>query len=107
MLEVLEDVFEKVVQYGILILELIGALIIIINTVRSLYLRITQNKKRSKKILAEGISSGLGFLMSSEVLKTIIAPDWNEIGMTCAVLIMRAGMSVLINWEEKQEGSGT
>jgi uncharacterized membrane protein len=35
------------------------------------------------------------------VLKTIIAPDWKDIGMTCAILLMRAAMSLLIYWETK------
>ena len=86
-----------------LILEAIGAIVILVNTMRSIGQRLKKDKIQSRGTLTEGISSGLGFLLSSEVLKTIVAPDWKEIGMTCAVLAMRAAMTVLIKWEERQE----
>jgi uncharacterized membrane protein len=38
-----------------------------------------------------------------EVLKTIIAPDWKDIGMTCAILLMRAAVTVLLHWERQHE----
>ena len=103
MLEIFEDAFEIVVRYAILILEGIGAIVILVNTMRSVGQRLKKDKIQSRGTLTEGISSGLGFLLSSEVLKTIVAPDWKEIGMTCAVLAMRAAMTVLIKWEERQE----
>ena len=98
MLEIFEDAFEIVVRYAILILEGIGAIVILV-----VGQRLKKDKIQSRGTLTEGISSGLGFLLSSEVLKTIVAPDWKEIGMTCAVLAMRAAMTVLIKWEERQE----
>ncbi|MBR2822395.1 MAG: DUF1622 domain-containing protein [Clostridia bacterium] len=101
MYEQLEEIFRLIVNYAILILEALGALVILVNTVRSIGQRFGRNKDASRETLTEGISSGLSFLLSSEVLKTIVAPDWKEIGMTCAVLAMRAGMTVLIKWEEK------
>ena len=102
-MHMMEEVFEVVVRYAILILEAIGAVVILVNTVRSVGQRLKNNRAQSRGTLTEGISSGLGFLLSSEVLRTIVAPDWKEIGMTCAVLAMRAAMTVLIKWEEKQE----
>ena len=106
MLEVFEEVFETVFRYAILILEAIGAIVILVNTVRSIGQRLKHDRVQSRGTLTEGISSGLGFLLSSEVLRTIVAPDWKEIGMTCAVLAMRAAMTVLIKWEERQESEG-
>lgn len=99
----IEEIFKLIVRYAVLILEAIGAVVILVNTVRSIGQRLRNNKAQSRGTLTEGISSGLGFLLSSEVLRTIVAPDWKEIGMTCAVLAMRAVMTILIKWEEKQE----
>ncbi len=101
MYEQIEEIFRMIVNYAILVLEAVGALVILVNTVRSLGQRLKQDKDASRGTLTEGISSGLSFLLSSEVLKTIVAPNWKEIGMTCAILAMRAGMTVLIKWEEK------
>ena len=101
MYELIEEIFRLIVNYAILVLEAVGAMVIVVNTVRSIGQRLKQDKDTSRGTLTEGISSGLSFLLSSEVLKTIVAPDWNSIGMTCAILAMRAGMTVLIKWEEK------
>ena len=53
--------------------------------------------------ITEGITTGLSFLLVSEVLKTIIDRDWTSIGMTCAILLMRASISLLVHWESKAE----
>jgi len=52
-----------------------------------------------------GASSGRvkRLLLGSEVLKTIVAPGWTDIGMTCAIILMRAGVTVLLKWENKTD----
>ena len=102
MYEALEHVFHIVVQYGILLFESIGVVILLVSAVKAL-VRLIRSQNQSKIELAEGITTALSFLLGSEVLKTIVAPDWTDIGMTCAVLLMRAGMAVLIHWENKHE----
>lgn len=103
MYEILESIFRTAVQYGILIFETVGVLILIAAAVKAL-VSLFRDRTRGKLELYEGISTALTFLLGSEVLKTIIAPDWQEVGMTCTVLLMRAGMAVLIYWEKKHEG---
>lgn len=100
MYHVVEGIFKAVVQYGILILEAIGAFIILISAIRTL-VGLLKKEPDSKIALAEGIATALSFLLGSEALKTIIAPDWKDIGMTCAILLMRAAMSLLIHWETR------
>ena len=110
--EVLERVFFALVEYGILILEIVGAAIILITGVRAFIALVTRTGN-CKLIMAEGIANALSFLLGGEALKTIIAPDWKDIGMTCAILLMRAAMSLLIHWEthslraeEKEHSTG-
>ena len=103
MLEILENVFMIAVRYGILLFETLGVIILLIKAVKALYFLFTNGGKKSRLELTEGISLALSFLLGSEVLKTVVAPDWSDIGMTCAVLLMRAGMAVLIHWESKHE----
>lgn len=100
MYHTIEGLFKIVVQYGILILEAIGAFIILISAIRTL-VGLLKKEPGSKIALAEGIATALSFLLGSEALKTIIAPDWKDIGMTCAILLMRAAMSLLIHWETR------
>ena len=103
MQENLETIFNKVLSYGITFVEIIGALIVFYYTFKALYFLLRHDHPRSHTLLTEGISTGLSFLLGSEVLKTIIAPDWSAIGMTCAILLMRAGMTLLVHWENNME----
>ena len=108
----IDEIFEVIVEYGILILEIIGAALILIAGARALK-TLLKKEGDCKLVMAEGIVTALSFLLGGEALKTIIAPDWKDIGMTCAVLLMRAAMSLLIHWEthglhgkEKEHSTG-
>ena len=102
MYEIIEHVFHVAVEYGVLIFEIIGAILIFIAAFKGLFLLIMR-KPAGKIELAEGIATALGFLLAGEALKSIIAPDWETIGKTCAILAMRAAMHVLIHWEVTNE----
>lgn len=103
--ETVEQVFERILKYGITAVEVIGAVIVFIYTFRALYKLLRGDHPGCHSLLTEGISTGLSFLLGSEVLNTIIAPDWSAVGMTCAILMMRAGMTLLVHWENKMEAS--
>ena len=102
MYHTLESFFQIVVRYGVLILEAVGAVIIFVSAIRALMCAVKQRGK-SRIVFSEGIATALNFLLGSEVLKTIIAPDWRDIGMTCAIIAMRAAMTLLVHWESKHE----
>ena len=103
MLEAAENVLDVVIHYSVLILEIIGALVILYRVVRAVFFLLTGKSKLSRASITEGITTGLSFLLVSEVLKTIIDRDWTSIGMTCAILLMRAAISLLVHWESKAE----
>lgn len=98
MLHFIQSVFSVVVECGIMALEIIGVAIILVSGARALKV-LLKKEGDCKMVMAEGIVTALSFLLGGEALKTIIAPDWKDIGMTCAVLLMRAAMSFLIHWE--------
>ena len=99
----IEQGFEKILRYGITAVEIIGAVIVFFYTFRALYHLLRNDHSGCHHLLTEGISTGLSFLLGSEVLNTILAPDWSAVGMTCAILLMRAGMTLLVHWENKME----
>lgn len=103
--ETIELGFERVLKYGITAVEIIGAVIVFFYTIRALFYLLRRDHVRCHSLLTEGISTGLSFLLGSEVLNTIIAPDWRAVGMTCAILLMRAGMTLLVHWEHKMAAS--
>lgn len=98
----LEHGFKIFVQYGIMFLETISVCIILVSAVTAL-VGIVRGTRESKYHMPKGVALALSFLLGGEAMKTIIAPDWRDIGMTCAIIVMRAAMVVLIHWETKSE----
>ena len=98
----LEHHFIRIVYYLIMVLEMIGVVILLVYAGKAL-VAVFKSTHRCKQLLAEGTTTALSFLLGGEVLKTIVAPDWKDIGMTCAILLMRAAVTVLLHWESKSE----
>ena len=98
----IEEIFHSIVTYAILVLEAVGVIILLVYAVRAL-LALARSTKQSKHLLSQGITTALSFLLGGEVLKTIVAPDWRSIGMTCAILLMRAAVTLLLHWENTHE----
>ena len=103
MYELLEGILHGVVNFGILLLEGIGTAIILVSGFRALGNLIRGESHACKLRLSVGITAALSFLLGAEVLKTIVALDWVGIGMTCALLLMRAAMVLLLHWESQHE----
>ena len=103
MLEAVESVLDIVIKYSVLILEIIGAILILYRCVLAVIRLFRGSAVLCRASITDGITTGLSFLLVSEVLKTIIDRDWTSIGMTCAILLMRAAISVLVHWESKTE----
>lgn len=105
MLEIAEHILDLIIHYSVLILEFIGAVLILYRCACAVFRLFQGSSKLCHKSLTEGITTGLSFLLASEVLKTIIDRDWTSIGMTCAILLMRAAISILVHWESKMEAA--
>lgn len=103
MLEAVESVLDVIIHYSVLVLEILGAALILYRCVFAVVRLFQGNSRLCRASITEGITTGLSFLLVSEVLKTIIDRDWTSIGMTCAILLMRAAISVLVHWESKAE----
>lgn len=103
MYETIHAFIENILDYAIVGIEVIGALIILYYTVRALISLFQKHRECCRGFLTTGITTGLNFLLASEVLKTIGEAGWSDIGMVCAILLMRAGMTLLVHWENKME----
>lgn len=100
--EIISKYFDIIVEYLILIVEFIGIIILvyaIISAVTGLFKR--QPHVRLK--LAEGIALALEFKMGGELLRTVIVREWNELLILGAVILLRAALTFLIQWEIKIE----
>ena len=102
MYEMIEDHFIDIINYIIIAFEVVGVGVLVVYAVRAFF-AVFKNTYKCKQLLSTGITTALSFLLGGEVLKTIVAPDWNDIGMTCAILLMRAAVTLLLHWEHQHE----
>ena len=98
----LEDVVRYSAEIGIRLVELAGILVLMITAVQGLIGYFKKDPHIRLK-LAQGIALALEFKLGGEVLRTVIARDWNELAVLGAIIALRAALTVLLHWEIKNE----
>lgn len=101
-LEILHEIMQVVVEIAILIFEFIGIGVIICSGIKGFVYYVTKNPN-VKLTLAHGLEIGLEFKLGSEILKTVIVREWEEIVTVGAIIALRAALTFLIHWEIKEE----
>ncbi len=101
-LQLLHEVMQVVVEIAILVFEFIGIGVIICSGIKGFVYYITKNPN-VKLTLAHGLEIGLEFKLGSEILKTVIVREWEEILTVGAIIALRAALTFLIHWEIKEE----
>ena len=96
------EIFDLIVNYMILFVELIG-IIILIYTVVLAVIGLIKRQPHTRLKLAEGIALSLEFKMGGELLRTVIVREWNELLILGAIILLRAALTFLIQWEIKIE----
>lgn len=104
MLHQIETIFETIVHYGILFVELAGVVVLLSTAVKALYIWAVK-KQRVQLILAQGIALALEFKLGSEVLRTVIVREQSEMLMLGLIIVLRGALTFLIHWEIKGEES--
>ena len=99
----IEKWFVVLVQYSILLMELIGVAIILWTVARCVYCFVCKKKQNLRLLLAHGIAFALEFKLGGEVLRTILARSFEEIGMIACVIALRAALTFLLHWEVREE----
>lgn len=97
-----ENVFYLLVQYAILAIELVGVCVLIFTIVKSV-IGLFRHTERLRLELAEGIALSLEFKMGGELLRTVIVREWKELLILGAVILLRAALTFLIQWEIRVE----
>lgn len=102
----LEHNFENLVRVFILLIELAGIVVIAISMVRG-FIGFLKKDGHTRIQLAQGIMLGLEFKIGSEVLRSVIVTDWQELGKLAAIILLRSLLTLLLHWEisveEKRE----
>lgn len=106
-MEVLENIIEFVIEVVVPILELMGIFIVaeaaLVSFGRYLYCLVTRNRVHVKGRLAVGLLLGLEFMMTAEILKTLVVRELNDILILGGVVILRGVLAFELKQEEKEE----
>ena len=102
-----ENILHHIAEVSALTLELIGVLIIILGSGKSL-VHLAQGLIRHRKInivveLGKTLALALEFKMGAEIIKTVIVHDLTELAVLGIVIAIRALLAFLIHWEMKME----
>lgn len=86
-----------------ILLELFGIVILVFTAFKCFFQWVKKENRRLRLNLAEGIALSLEFKIGSEVLRTVVVRDWEELGILGAVILLRGLLTILIHWEIKNE----
>ena len=101
-LEVISEYFDLIVEYLILLVEFVG-IVILVYAIVSAVIGLFKRQQHVRLKLAEGIALALEFKMGGELLRTVIVREWNELLILGAIILLRAALTFLIQWEIKIE----
>ena len=98
----LETGFLGGLQFFILAVEAVGCGLLIISVFRCLIGYFTRTA-HLRRILAEGMVLALEFKMGAELLRTVTARSFEELFTLGAVILIRASLTFLLEWEIRSE----
>jgi len=107
----MEDLFREVSQGVALALEAVSVLMIAIGAVEAVgrvlmpLLRrdATQGRLRAAwLILARWLVVGLEFMLAADIVRTAIAPTWDDIGMLAAIAVIRTFLNYFLERDMKE-----
>ena len=102
-----EHILHAIAEVSALTLELVGVLIIIVGSAKSLvHLGHSLIRHRAINIVIElgkTLALALEFKMGAEIIKTVIVHDLTELAVLGIVILIRALLAFLIHWEIKAE----
>ncbi len=94
--------FDLGVNYLVLFIEIVG-IAVLIHAVISSVIGLFKKQDLVRLKLAEGIALSLEFKVGGELLRTVVVRDWQELGVLGAIILLRAALTFLIQWEIRIE----
>ena len=67
------------------------------------FIKYVRQSPDTRIYLAKGFAMGLEFKLSSEILRTVVVRQWQEIGIVAGIIVLRAALTLLIHWEIHNE----
>ncbi|MGY1722044.1 DUF1622 domain-containing protein [Blastococcus sp. SYSU DS0533] len=107
----MEELLQEIVNVLVVIVEACGAAVIIIGAVWAFLLflwvgfrdRSTRAFVPVRLTLGRFLALGLEFQLAADVLKTAVAPSWEEIGQLAAIAAIRTALNYFLGREIAEE----
>lgn len=101
-MELLETILHSFVNLAMLLFEYIGVGVITFAGIQGIVNYIRRSPD-TRLMLAKGLAMGLEFKLGSEILRTVVVRNLQEIGIVAGIIALRATLTILIHWEIKNE----
>lgn len=101
----MEELFQEAANYVALALESLSVLMIAVGAVESLYLLVipkihhvdTHGSRRVAWLsLARWLVLGLEFMLAADIVRSAIAPSWDDIGQLAAIAVIRTFLNFFL-----------
>ena len=102
MIELLELVTGKMIEFGIIFFELVGMLILFVAGARAATVGIMKKGLHTSRTLARGMAMALEFMMGAEILRTVQTRDLRDLLLIAGIVIVRMALTVLIGRDMKE-----
>jgi uncharacterized membrane protein len=109
----IEESLDSALSYVVPIVEVCGALVIVIEVARTIfvymirYLRRTQRQTEALRLrLGRSMVMGLEFQVAADILKTALAPTWDDILRLGALIALRTVLNYLLEAELEKLDAG-
>ncbi len=101
-METLHEWLNILVDGAILLFEFVGVIVVIISGLRGIVDCVFRSAD-TRLHLAKGLAMGLEFKLGSEILRTVVVREFNEIFVVAGIIALRAILTFLIHWEINNE----
>jgi len=94
--------FDLAVEYLVLLIEIVGTAVLMYAVISSV-IGLIKKQEHIRLKLAEGIALALEFKVGGELLRTVIVREWEELLILGSIIVLRAALTALIQWEIRIE----
>ncbi|WP_245622515.1 DUF1622 domain-containing protein [Pseudoxanthomonas dokdonensis] len=101
----MEELFIAISEYVALTLEILSVLTIFVGAIDAVIrlspaLRVRRGSHGARRAawlsLARWLLLGLEFMLAADIVRTVISPDWNDIGQLAAIAIIRTFLNYFL-----------
>lgn len=102
MFHTVESVAFSATKWFILLLECMGIIVLLRAGLLACW-NYFRHKTSIRMQFAQGMATALSFKLCSEIMRTVIVRDYEELILVGAIIVLNAGLSFLIHWDIRTE----